>query len=373
MNIISVNKDIEIAQPPPDTVSQLEFSPQVDYLAAASWDNNVRIWEIQKDGSSVGKSMYSHEGPALCCAWSSDGTKLVSGGADKAARMMDIVSGTTVQVAAHDEPIRNVRFVEAPNSAPILATAGWDKKLKYWDLRAQNPVITVDLPERCYAMDSLHPLLVVGTANRQMLIFDLNNPGTPFRTYTSPLKYQTKAVSCFLSKNGYALGSIEGRIAIQYAQEAETSKNFTYKCHRQETNVYSVNCITHHPTFGTFGTGGSDGNIIFWDREAKTKLGTISNVGAPVTSSSFNRTGDILAYSVGYDWSKGYQSSFANIKVSKNIVGLSPNGVFDSNNKTLVYDQFHDLTQDSTYIVENNVIDSRLCLLPNVILTTLSQ
>jgi len=36
-----VQKDIELVQPPSDSVSRLAFSPVQDVLAVASWDNNV--------------------------------------------------------------------------------------------------------------------------------------------------------------------------------------------------------------------------------------------------------------------------------------------------------------------------------------------
>lgn len=35
-------KDIEVADPPPDSISCISFSPQAEYLAVGSWDNNVR-------------------------------------------------------------------------------------------------------------------------------------------------------------------------------------------------------------------------------------------------------------------------------------------------------------------------------------------
>lgn len=38
----TAEKDIEVADPPPDSVSSLAFSPLADYLAVGSWDNNVR-------------------------------------------------------------------------------------------------------------------------------------------------------------------------------------------------------------------------------------------------------------------------------------------------------------------------------------------
>jgi mRNA export factor len=37
----TAEKDIEVADPPTDSISSLAFSPQADYLAVGSWDNNV--------------------------------------------------------------------------------------------------------------------------------------------------------------------------------------------------------------------------------------------------------------------------------------------------------------------------------------------
>ena len=36
-------KDVEVADPPPDSISAISFSPVADFLAVGSWDNNVRI------------------------------------------------------------------------------------------------------------------------------------------------------------------------------------------------------------------------------------------------------------------------------------------------------------------------------------------
>jgi mRNA export factor len=64
-------------------------------------------------------------------------------------------------------------------------------------------------------MDVAYPLLVVGTAERHISIFNLTNPTAPYKTIVSPLKWQTRTVSCFPSSNGFAVGSVEGRVAIQ--------------------------------------------------------------------------------------------------------------------------------------------------------------
>ncbi|KAE8227826.1 hypothetical protein CF326_g7262, partial [Tilletia indica] len=121
-------KDFEVANPPPDSVSSLSFAPQADFLAVGSWDNNVRVYEVNPDGSSVPKAMFSHEGPILDVTWSKDGTKILSGGADKAGRMFDVQTQQSQQIAQHDQPIRCVRWVDINNG--ILATGSWDKTVK---------------------------------------------------------------------------------------------------------------------------------------------------------------------------------------------------------------------------------------------------
>ena len=46
------------------------------------------------------------------------------------------------------------------------------------------------------------------------------------------------------------------------------SKNFVFKCHRDGSNVHSVNSIDFHH-YGSFCTAGSDGTFSWWDKEAR--------------------------------------------------------------------------------------------------------
>ena len=38
-------KDIEVQQPPEDSISKVAFSPNANYLIASSWDNNVGCYK----------------------------------------------------------------------------------------------------------------------------------------------------------------------------------------------------------------------------------------------------------------------------------------------------------------------------------------
>jgi len=53
--------------------------------------------------------------------------------------------------------------------------------VQYWDIRSQNPVSSVTLPERCYSLDVSYPLMVVGTAERHIQIFNLTSPTAPYK------------------------------------------------------------------------------------------------------------------------------------------------------------------------------------------------
>ncbi|KAM5469863.1 RNA export factor gle2 [Microsporum audouinii] len=327
-----ISKDVALVSPPEDSISDLAFSSQSDHLAVASWDKKVRIYEINDQGMSEGKAMFEHQAPVLNCCWSPDGSKVVGVGVDKAARMLDLQGNPTtpVQVAAHDAPIRSCCMIQNPgiSAQPLLVTGSWDKTVKYWDLRQSSPIGTLQCQERVYSMDVSKTLLVVATADRYINIIDLNQPTNIYKVMQSPLKWQTRVVSCFTDGTGFAIGSIEGRCAIQYVEEKDSSSNFSFKCHRETpqgqsnvSNVYSVNSIAFHPQHGTFSTAGSDGTFHFWDKDAKHRLKGYPSVGGTISTSTFNRNGNIFAYAVSYDWSKGYTG---NTPQTQNKVMMHP-------------------------------------------------
>jgi mRNA export factor len=103
-----------------------------------------------------------------------------------------------------------------------VATGSWDKSVKFWDLKGAEPVGTLDARERVYSMDVKDQLLVVATAERHIHMVNLQDPTKIYKTITSPLKWQTRVVSCFSDATGFAVGSVEGRCAIQYVEEKDT-------------------------------------------------------------------------------------------------------------------------------------------------------
>lgn len=318
---INPNKSAEVVQPPTDSISSLCFSPVGNFLVATSWDNQVRCWEIQKQGNNVmsaPKAATSHEKPVLCSAWKEDGTVVFSGGCDNQVKMWQLASGGQAQtIGTHDQPVKEVAWIPQMN---LLVSGSWDKNLRYWDCRQQSPVHTQQLPDKCYALSVRHPLMVVGTADRNLVVFNLQNPQVEFRKIASPLKYQTRCVAAFPDQQGFLVGSIEGRVGVHHLDDGQQGKNFTFKCHREGNEIYSVNALNFHPGHGTFATSGSDGAFNFWDKDSKQRLKAMSRCNQPIPCSSFNNDGSIFAYAVSYDWSKGAENH--NPSTAKNYIYL---------------------------------------------------
>lgn len=243
------------------------------------------------------------------------------------------------------------------DSPSLIASAGWDAKFHLWDVRSNNnhnnnkhqPVITLDLPGKAFGMDTSldGTKVVVATSGRKNCFIDVrsssllavvddsnnnNNhhhqdkensqqqpPPPPIANMIlqrdSSLKYQTRCIKFFPNTQGIAIGSIEGRVAIEYLTDIigmtnnnppdNTKKKYAFKCHRVNDTIYPVNDIAFHPTHGTFATGGADGTVVTWDGNSKKKLASLAKLPTSIACLAFNRDGTELAMASSYTFEEG--------------------------------------------------------------------
>ena len=304
-----------------DTPSSVAWSP-ANFLASGCWDNHVYIHQVQQQGTMVnaqGKSKLNHGAPVLDVAWSSDGKIAYSAGCDNMVNMWNVSTGGKQALGRHDAPVCSVFHLQNAGALTnMIVSASWDRTIRYWDARTPGQEkMKVQLPERAYCMDVRNNLLVVLTApttmnkKAQVLIFDVTKPQRPFKgPEDSPINYQCKCVATWPNTKGYAVGSIEGRVAIQHIQSVPRKDNFAFKCHRINNNsrrtseVYPVTGLAFHPN-GAFATVGSDGGYSFWDKDSRHRLKKFQSIKTPITCCAFNANGSLFAYGVGYDWNKG--------------------------------------------------------------------
>ncbi len=288
------------AQPPPETkllpdaptdgVSQMLYLPasasSSSRLASTSWDGTVCLYDTSERKRVLSHAMES--GPLLSLAAPSGMNAVVTGGLDGSIRMLDFETSNIQTVGRHgmessdgkvacsclaalSSPPNTTTTTQTQTGTPLIASAGWDSQFHVWDLRQQTPVATIKLPGKAFSMDydAVNNRVVVATSGRRTCFFDVNNP-TSMESMVlereSSLKYQTRCVRFFPDGAAIALGSVEGRVAVEFLDELNVPatggrKKYAFKCHRSGDLVYPVNCIEFHPHYGTFATGGCDGSV----------------------------------------------------------------------------------------------------------------
>mmetsp|Transcript_32702 Transcript_32702/g.56892 ORF Transcript_32702/g.56892 Transcript_32702/m.56892 type:complete len:362 (-) Transcript_32702:21-1106(-) len=304
--------DIPLVPPPGDTVQCLKFSPHPSssFIAACGWDGKASVWEIGPNEQVMPKAQVSQPDPILGLSWKIDCSSIFLAGTDNQVKLWDLATSNVRQVGAHQAPVRDVAWCE---QIGCVISGGWDNAIRFWDTRQSTPVASIQLSGKVYGMSFNYPLLVAILSDRQMAVINVNavTQGNlnPTIVPDTTIKYQIRSVATSTDAKTIVLGMIEGRCICKNVSLEPTitvSQDFTFRCHR-DTLAHSLNCLAYSPQHSSFATGGSDSQILLWDKVAKQRLKCYASLGGPVTAVDFRHDSALLGYAIGYDWHKGYE------------------------------------------------------------------
>lgn len=235
--------------------------------------------------------------------------------------MFDLQTNAETIVGFHNSPIRCLEHSIDNN---LMITGGWDSQLKLWDGRSPNAIGTYIQPDRIYTFDVCGNTIVVGTAERRVLVWDLKNMSYPQQRRESSLKFQTRFIRCFSNKEGFVLSSVEGRVAVEYLDPSPDiqKKKYAFKCHRNKDTatgleyIFPVNSISFHSGYNTFATGGSDGFVNIWDGFNKKRLCQFHKYPTSISSLSFSPNDTYLAI------------ASSNLAETNDIKDIPPDSIF---------------------------------------------
>lgn len=173
------------------------------------------------------------------------------------------------------------------------------------DPRQARAVRLARLAHRVFAMDVSDTYVVLGMDARNVHIYDSRKCDHPVQRRETGLKHQTSTVRCFPSGDGYALATVDGRVAVEYfdpCSDAQARK-YAFKCHRTggkndpEDTVYPVNALEFDPARDSIlYTAGSDGAVCTWDWHGRRRIKQHGGFSGAVTK--MQSCGSTLAVAV---------------------------------------------------------------------------
>ena len=115
------------------TVTQIQFSPDGNILASASWDRTIKLWRI-KDRSLITTLTGHQDGiNSIAFAWGKKGYLLASGSDDKTIKLWSIIDEQPQLITTLTDHQDGVKTLAFNPKGKILASGSYDQTIKLWN------------------------------------------------------------------------------------------------------------------------------------------------------------------------------------------------------------------------------------------------
>jgi WD40 repeat protein/serine/threonine protein kinase len=236
-------------------VASAGFSPDGSRIVTGSWDNAARVWDVAS-GTAVMKLEGQHTGYVNTAVYSPDGSLILTASDDRTAVLWNAKTGAVVSVlSGHTDRVRSAVF--SPDGTKIL-TASNDKTARLWNTATADEVGRFEghvwaVLSAVFSADGTK--LITGSEDNSAKIWD-----TATKKVLHSLEGHTASVAsvAFLPDGKRVLTGSQDNTAKLW--DADTGKEIlTLKGHSEE-----VTCVAASTSGRYILTSSRDGTAVVW-------------------------------------------------------------------------------------------------------------
>jgi hypothetical protein len=244
-----------------DVVCGLAFSPDGRWLASASYDKSIRLWDAES-GAEL-KTLNGHSNTVMSIAFSPDGRRLASASRDKSIRLWDTESGAELKTLnGHSGTVMSIAF--SPDGRR-LASASHDKSIGLWDTQSGAVLKTLNGHSNVVASIAFSPngrWLASASYDTSIRLWDTQS-GAELKTLNG---HSNAVMSIAFSPDGRWLASASYDQSIRLWDTQSGAELTTLNGHSKK-----VQYVAFSPDGKLLASGSNDSTVILWDVLATLK------------------------------------------------------------------------------------------------------